>query len=661
MGIGNDLFVLKGTISVDNGKANTTLDETTQKARHLLSVLNDTETSADDTSDSIYNVGKSANAAAKNMGSNSKFSSASVFLGKVYYKLASAAYHFGKVVATTGFDFNASMESYEKQFAALLKDADGAKQLVANLQEMAKISPLGMEGLAKNAVSLLSAGVELKDIIPTLEMLGNLSLGDTEKMNSVVRAYWQAFGKTRLIAQEMNQFTEAGVPIVKIMTQYGGEKYADGSWYDAKMKDPTFEVPMEDVIAAFERATSEDGEWFYYMFLMMETWNGQVDRLHEQMRETAGAATKPFYNVAKETVLPGVSEALSSFSTFLAENETNLNKWADTLGEVAVSAFDGLLSGFKWVITHGEEAKGIISAIGAAIVAACAATHPWITAIASLPILIDQIKSAVDEGKDERDAREEHFVLSQADVYTGSDTALKRKKLAATDSDALEYYNIVPPDENATDEEFETWLAWQNIGALNRAFDKYLDKTDLHLPIMNENGKIDVITDPNYREPRRGFFQDGFLSFDVNRHYDDAYNQDYIDIINAKKPINDDLESIEKTLFPETPKLYTIFDREWWQMLFQGDTKGNDNFKTYSDFVGPMPAGTVPSSNAVQSEQVSRLEGLVSGLQGKMDTMNSLLSTIAANSTKPMMLDTGIIVGAVNAELGNIVNQNERG
>ena len=186
-----NLFELFGIISIKTSGANEDIDETMGKAKELGEALGGVGTEADNTS--------------KKLKTGSKFDSGAVWLGNTLSKLSEAAakvvYNLGKI----GFGFNTSMEGYQYQFEALIGDADKASKLIADLQELAKISPLGMEGLANNAVTLLNTGTELADILPTLEMLGNLSLGDTNRMQSVVRAYTQILGKGGLMAQEMYQ------------------------------------------------------------------------------------------------------------------------------------------------------------------------------------------------------------------------------------------------------------------------------------------------------------------------------------------------------------------------------------------------------------------------------------------------------------------------
>ena len=325
-----NIFELYGEIVIQAENAKAEIDKIIKSAEGLAGQLGGVGTQADETSNKLKD--------------GSKFHTAAVWLGNTLSTLTEKAAKVALDLGKIGFKFNTSMESYQYQFEALLGDSEKASQLVADLQELAKISPLGMEGLANNAVTLLNTGTELTDILPTLEMLGNLSLGNSEKMNSVVRAYTQILGKGGLMAQEMYQLGDAMVPIVEIMTKYGGERYADGSWYQQKMSDPTFKIPAEDMVKAFTAATAEGGKWHDYMLVIMDSFAGQADRLGEEGKETLGAFFQPFFDMAKEDILPELVGSLAEFRTWVDENKENIEAFAEIIGTVLVGGFNTLLA-----------------------------------------------------------------------------------------------------------------------------------------------------------------------------------------------------------------------------------------------------------------------------------------------------------------------------
>lgn len=66
-----------------------------------------------------------------------------------------------------------------------------------------------------------------------------------------------------------------------------------------------------------------------------------------------------------------------------------------------------------------------------------------------------------------------------------------------------------------------------------------------------------------------------------------------------------------------------------------------------------------------QQNQLGQLSSKMDTMNSNMSTTNSLLATIAANSNQTIVLDSGVVVGALapdmNGALGDLVNQNERG
>jgi len=456
-----EIFKLEGTIEINNTSANESIDETTEKAQGLA--------------DAIEGTGKSADKTGKTMGSSGKFGAGSVFMGYALSKLAEKAVSLGKVIGKTGFNFNASMESYQNQFTSLLGDADKAAKLVSDLQTLAKISPLGMEGLAKNAVSLLSTGFELADIIPTLQSLGDLSLGDQNKLDSAVRAYSQIVTKGQMMAQEMYQLSDAGIPIIEIMTKYGGDRYADGSWYMQKLTDKDYMIPAEDMVKAFAAATAEGAKWHDYMYNMMDTWSGQTDRLGEEGKESVGAFMKPFFDMAKSEVLPKMADSLALFGTWATENKDTIEKIADTVGKFATITFDGALDFFKWLTENGEAVATAIGVIGTAMGIAAATAHPYAAAVSAIAGALMYLNSEAGKKRGTFDHMFDGYTESDIETlnrYVDALNAMREAQDVSLDTydfdkqlQAEALYDAALAEVNAIDGLLATYNTWHSAQA----------------------------------------------------------------------------------------------------------------------------------------------------------------------------------------------------
>ena len=387
-----DLFKLVGRILIENQEANEEIDKTTEKAKGL--------------GDALGGTGDGANKAGQQIGSSGKFGSAAVWMGNMFTKITEKAIGLGKFVGKTGFGFNANIEAYRNQFTSMLGDAELAYQLVEDIKNLAKDTPLGTEGLVINTTSLLGAGVAVDDMIEKLIMLGNISRGDQNVMNSVTKAYRDVMGKQKLMAQEMYQFTEAGVNIVKLLTDYGGQRYADGSWYSEMVKNPQkFTVPFEDLNNAMMKATAEGGMYHDYMYNMMDTWLGQTDRLGEEGKETLGELMLPFFELAKSDVLPRLTESMEKFGTWISENQETLQKLAEAVSQFVTGGFDKIISAFTWMVENSEATKLALMGIATAMTIGAIAAHPYAAAIVAVAAGLAWLTS--EEGK--RKMKSDHF------------------------------------------------------------------------------------------------------------------------------------------------------------------------------------------------------------------------------------------------------------
>lgn len=606
-----DLFKLVGRIVISNQEANKSIDETTQKAQSLGTALEGAGTSAD--------------SAAGNFGASGKLGSASVWLGNMYTKLTEKGIALGKFIGKTGFGFDAAMEAYRNQFEALIGDADKAHKLVDDIQLLAKVSPLGMEGLANNAVTLLNSGTKLADIVPTLEMLGNLALGDSNKMNSVVRAYTQILSKGQLMAQEMYQLGDAGVPIREIMTQYGGPAYADGEWYAKKMSDPTYKIMAEDVVAAFQGATAEGGKWHNYMFQMMDTWLGQTDRMGEEGKESLGAFMNPFFEMAKSDVLPRLSDSLAGFGTWVSENKGTLEKMADAVGKLVTGGFDMMINALTWMVENGESASVAIGTIATALAVGAIAAHPYAAAIMTVAAGLAWLTS--EEGKHKRSY--DHF-------FDGHD------------QEALDALQSWVEAKRALKEADDTYQ--MNVSA--EEYDALVDAADAAAQKVNE---LDGALIGLYNEWRTGQ-ENGLEYLDVPlRVSEDSEKNMQADIGGMT------FEGVVK-MYADTSNLDTVYSIASGNFINGSHASGLDNVP-FDGYIARLHKGeaVLNSTNA----EAWRSGGMNTGrLEGMMSQLISLTQQLVSSSGRQVVLDSGVLVGqlapALDVQLGTFSSRKGR-
>ena len=325
----NKVFQLLGEIIINYSKSE--IDQATEDAKKLKEELEGIETNANEAGEAIKSTGETGSGA---LGQESKIGKATIWLGNAMYDITLKALNLGKQLISAGMEYNAAMEGYETNFTTLLGgDSERAKQLVKDLELLAAETPLDTAQTAKAAQDLLIYGTAVDDIIPTLKMMGDITLGNADRMGRFALAYNQMLGKGKLMAQEQNQMTEAAVPIVDIVLAHLG---LTREAYEAMREEGL--LTATDVKDALFAATQAGGQFYNGMARTMETYQGQTQRAAEIGNKTAGKMFKPFFDVYKSDVLPQLTQTLENIYNWAEANQDTLSGLAESLGKIATFA-----------------------------------------------------------------------------------------------------------------------------------------------------------------------------------------------------------------------------------------------------------------------------------------------------------------------------------
>lgn len=326
----NKIFQLLGEIIINynDGK----IEQATKDAQELKNKLEGVKTQAGEAGDALENTGGTSS-----MGEKSSLGKSAVWFGNMLTHITYQALDLGKKLLSAGMEYNAAMEGYEVNFGTLLQgDSDRAKQLIKDLEQLALETPLDMRQTSKAAQDLLIYGTAIDDVLPTLRMMGDVTFGNTERMSRFALAVNQMKGKGKLMAQEQNQMTEAGVPIIGIL-----EKYLEDFHPDILLRAP-FEKLREDgvftaemVMEALFYATQEGQQFYGAMTRSMETYEGQTQKTAEIGTKTAGKLFEPFFEVYKSDVLPQLAQTLENIYNWAEANQDTLRGFAESLGKIA--------------------------------------------------------------------------------------------------------------------------------------------------------------------------------------------------------------------------------------------------------------------------------------------------------------------------------------
>lgn len=201
------------------------------------------------------------------------------------------------------------------------KNAGGA--LYGDITKFARQSIYGNElyGLAQQQ---LAFGATAKEVMPTLKMLGDISMGDKEKLSSLNLAFSQVRANGRLMGQDLLQLVNAGFNPLQIISEKTGRSLAD---LRKDMEKGSISFGM--VKKAFETATAPGGKFFDMTNRIAETPFGQWEAFKGQIQGLALQFGTVLLPVASKVIgglsamadyIPPIIDALQPFFTMLASS-----------------------------------------------------------------------------------------------------------------------------------------------------------------------------------------------------------------------------------------------------------------------------------------------------------------------------------------------------
>lgn len=168
----------------------------------------------------------------------------------------------------------------EMSFKTLAGDTQGA-QLYKDLTKYAQQSIFGTE-VYKNAQTQLAFGANAGDVMRDSKMLGDVSMGNKDRLGSLTLAYSQSRAAGRLQGQDLLQFVNAGFnPLQEISAKTGR------SLKDLRTDMEDGKISFEMVAAAFRSATSEGGKFYKMTERIGQTPFGKVEAAKGQLQGVA--------------------------------------------------------------------------------------------------------------------------------------------------------------------------------------------------------------------------------------------------------------------------------------------------------------------------------------------------------------------------------------
>lgn len=194
------------------------------------------------------------------------------------------------------------------------------EELFSDLQEWAKVTPFALDDAAAAARRLVASGVEVEDVVDQLNDLGNVaSVADTS-VAELATIFAQMRGKGKILAEEMQQLAERGIPAWQALADSMGLSVAQVQKLatDGKLGADAIDLLRESLNNLYPDAMQQ----------RQQTFEGQMATFKATLEQTAmtlGTLFLPTMTALIETLndvlgpLLTATEAVSDFNANLEE------------------------------------------------------------------------------------------------------------------------------------------------------------------------------------------------------------------------------------------------------------------------------------------------------------------------------------------------------
>ena len=210
-------------------------------------------------------------------------------------------------VVKSGVDYNATMESYLTNFKVMLGSEEAAATKLSEIRKMAASTPFSLDDLTSGTQTLLQFGIAADDTTGVLQRLGDISLGNAEKLQTLTRAYGKMSSAQKVTLENVNMMIDAGFNPLNQICDATGESMSD---LYKRISDG--KVSFSELEAAVEAATSQGGQFYNGMLEASQTFSGRMSTLKDNVSALTGELTSGLFAALGELVVK-LNEVVVSF------------------------------------------------------------------------------------------------------------------------------------------------------------------------------------------------------------------------------------------------------------------------------------------------------------------------------------------------------------
>ena len=246
-------------------------------------------------------------------------------------------------------DYQKSMEYYTTSFTVMTGSADKASETVKKLADIGAKTPFDMPQLADATSLLMNFGFNADDAVDSMMMLGDISQGNADKLDSISRAYGKMSSAQKVSLEDINMMIDAGFNPLQEISEHTGESMQ--SLYDRISKG---KMSVDEITESMKRSTSEGGKYFHSMDAQSQTLDGRLSTLGDTINSKLGEALQPILQKAADEWIPNITNAIDNIDI-----------------DSVVSVIDDIVSAvgdlFGFIMNNGDTIISLVVGIGTAM------------------------------------------------------------------------------------------------------------------------------------------------------------------------------------------------------------------------------------------------------------------------------------------------------
>lgn len=301
----------------------------------------------------------------------------------------------------------------------MLGSKEKADELMSQVRDYAKISPLEFGDITKATQTMLSFDVEAAKVPGYIKAIGDISMGESGKFQQLSLAFSQMSATGKLMGQDLLQMINAGFNPLAVISEKTGKSIAQLKDEMSKGK-----ISAQQVQQAFIDATSAGGKFFNMSENAAKTIEGQMSMLSDAVdaafneigTKSEGIITGAIAGVTKlvenyEAVAKAIGFLIANYGVYKAAVITvDAVEKAHGITSALLAAKTELLNKkqeilYKTMLGNPYVAAAVaLSALVSAIVAAATATDAFDDAASALSEAQASIESATMQEMSKLDA-----------------------------------------------------------------------------------------------------------------------------------------------------------------------------------------------------------------------------------------------------------------